>query len=189
LHDSWWPHASRWGLCQLRGTATYYRIPTGFLGAHATRLRVEPLTSAELAFHRPDLPLRLCRYSNLHWTGIRYPSLESYAAAIKKSTPRFRIDARRVALGIPAVILIPFGPKGSGKRGSVIEARSEAGFSALELLWHAHNLQAQYVKDWDSGVGIYRSGFQRGMPSYYLWGVSDKAGKVAAAPASHGTPK
>jgi hypothetical protein len=52
---------------------------------------------------------------------------------------------------------------------------------ALELLWLAHELQAEYVKDWDQRVGIYRSGFQARLPSYYLWGFRDKAGHVDEA--------
>lgn len=83
-----------------------------------------------------------------------------------------------MALSTPKVVLKPFGPKGNTRQGSVVEAQKGPGFSALEILWLAHNLQAQYVKDWENGVGIYRSGFQRGMPSYYLWGVNDRAGNV-----------
>ena len=181
LYDCWWPHRKVWGLSKLSGNATYYRIPTALLCAHATRLRIDPMTQEEIAFHRPDLPLRLCRFPNLHWTKVRYPSIDSYASAIKKSSPRNRVDGKRVALAIPEVILKPFGPKGSAKRGTVIEARNDKGFCALELLWRAHNLQAPYVKDWEKGVGIYRSGFERGIPSYYLWGVSDQAGNADSA--------
>jgi hypothetical protein len=183
LHDCWWPHLNRWGLSQLRGKASYYRFPTGLLRSRAVCVRVDRLTPAELAVHRPDLPLRLCRFPDLHWTKDRYPTIASYASAVEKASPRLRIDPVRVALDLPAVVLMPFGPKGSRKRGSVVKARSASGFSALELLWLSHNLQSQYVKDWRNGVGIYRSGFEGGVPSYYLWGASDRAGIVNPASA------
>jgi hypothetical protein len=181
LYDSWLPHRQTWTFFKLRGKAVYYRIPTAFVRAESTFLRMEPLTPTEFAFHRPDLPLRLCRFPNLQWTKDRYRSIESFATAIKKLSPRIRIAAKGVALAIPAVVLKPFGPKGSSKRGRVIEPQNDAGFSALELSWLAHNLQAPYVNDWDKGVGIYRSGFELGIPSYYLWGVSDMAGNVDPA--------
>jgi hypothetical protein len=178
LYDCWWPHNNAWGLSKLPGNASYYRIPTPFLKARAARLRLEPLTPAEFAVHRPDLPLRLCRVRNLQWTAERYPTKQAFLEGIKELSQRRRIDDKQVALAIPAVTLMPFGPKGSAKRGVAVEAQNTVGFSALELLWLAQDLQAPYVKEWDKGVGLYRSGIQRGLPSYYLWGATDRAGYV-----------
>lgn len=178
FYDCWWPHLGDWGLSKLPANVSYYRISTPFLKSHAAYLRVEPLTPAETAFHRPDLPLRLCRFPNIHWTNKRFATIKAFVAAVKKSSPRRQLDTQQVALAIPKAALMPFGPKGSAKRGVVVEAQTDTGFSAAELLWLAHELEAPYVKEWDKGVGLYRSGVERGIPSYYLWGVIDRAGNV-----------
>ena len=86
--------------------------------------------------------------------------MESYAANARRTRSGLKLDPTSVALNAQAVVLIPFGPKGAPKRASAVKAINGSSFSALELLWLAHNL-----------------------PSYYLWGVSDMAGFVDPATA------
>ena len=45
----------------------YLRLPVAFLKAKGRCHRVEPLTEAERAFHRPDLPLRAFRTKSIAW--------------------------------------------------------------------------------------------------------------------------
>jgi len=81
-------------------------------------------------------------------------------------------------LPLRALYLIPFGAKGGHKRGVLIKSADGSGFSSLELLWQASKLQTAMIASHDNGVGIYRSGFQNRIPSFYLWGSRDMAGIV-----------
>ena len=181
FYDCWWPHANAWGLASVKGRAVYYRVPTDVTRRRGKPLRTEPLTAEELAVHRPDLPLRLARSTTLQWTRQLYPSLESYAAYVRECSPSSLPRAMKGGLPIPKVFLYPFGPKGSSKTGTLIEGANGGGFSMLELLWRAHNLQAPLIrKPQSDGVGLYRSGFQRGVPSFYIWGATDRAALARA---------
>src|SRR5262245_32149797 len=122
LYDVWWPHASEWGLSKLTGEGHYYCIPTSFVRSRSTVLRSEPLTDAERAIHRPDLPLRLLRSSSMQWSKDQYQSMTHFIRARQAEIERLRISDDDVALDAPQVFLAPFGPGGRMKRGVKVKA-------------------------------------------------------------------
>src|SRR5262245_61920060 len=79
LYDCWWPDAGGWGIRDLRGTYHYYRTSTGLVLARAAALRLDPLTEAEAAVHRPDLPLRLLRFAKLEWNDAVASSVDAFS--------------------------------------------------------------------------------------------------------------
>ena len=175
LYDSWWPHKQSWGLATLTGNATYYRLSTALLLSRARLLRSEPLTEAENQVHRPDLPLRVCRSGNLRWEPSVPEDLDIFEQEVAVKDPGFP----REILALSSLILNPFGIKGGRKRGVLVKSADGIRFTSQELLWQASKIQAAMQASPLNGVGIYRSGFQNRIPSYYLWGSQDKAGIVS----------
>ncbi|MYM36424.1 hypothetical protein GTP38_19020 [Duganella sp. FT94W] len=173
MYDSWLPHASKWGIDSLSRRISYYRIRTSFLLNKASYLRTEIYTEQERAVHRPDLPFSFARIDSLEWpmacpaSTLDFPNLLSQAA-----------NGEKVLLDAPRIYLEPFGPKGGPKPSVLIAAKNGKSFPVEEMLWHAARLQFQHLRDEKiiEGVGIYRSGLQRGLPSYYVWGAKSRMG-------------
>ena len=158
FYDVFWPDFG-WGLTSRR-TSTYYRMQTAHFRNTATSIGREPLTVAERAMHRPDLPMRLFQNTSGDWLK---PLAEWESIACD-----YEIEAPRLAL-------IPFGPKGAPLRPVVVEAANGRSLAGMEILAGAHRAQSADCPDVE-GVGLYRSGVSRGIPSYYLWGAIDRAG-------------
>jgi hypothetical protein len=139
----------------------------------ATYLRSAPLSADETAVHRPDLP----------FVAARDPAV-SWADGAEK------ITAARSRLMASAIYLLPFGPGGGTKAGVRVTADNGSSFPPEELFGKARAVQARHLGNAVpvAGVGIYRSGLQRGLPAFYLWGaVSQVHESVAAPPTAGGT--
>jgi hypothetical protein len=73
--------------------------------------------------------------------------------------------------------------------GAVFEIESNPyandgeAFTEAELLTKARILQAPFVGDvrLTEGVGIYRAGIKKRLPSYYIWGARSRADAPSAA--------
>jgi hypothetical protein len=188
LYDTWWPHTDKWGFSNLDGAGAYYRISASLLRTRSTVLRAEPLTDAELAIHRPDLPLRLLRSSSMQWSETQYKSMTHFIKAHQAEIETLDISDDDVALDAAQVFLTPFGPSGRTKPDVKIRAVNEKHFSSIELLWRAHEVQAPHHRKSTSGIGIYRAGFRSKTPVFYLWGSDDRAGLTTRAEGRE-TPK
>jgi hypothetical protein len=169
MYDSWWPHRSAWGFASLPGTVSYYRMPRRVLLERCRYLRSEPLSPAELDVHRPDLPLRFGASPDLEWPDA--DQLEAFPGRIAASFPS--------SLGLAAtrLYLCPFGPKGRSKPGVLVEPDAPHAATIRGLLARAAAIQAPHLRDQrpTRGIGVYRLGLQRKVPSYYLWGSQSKA--------------
>jgi hypothetical protein len=173
MYDCWWPHIPGWGIDSLNRTISYYRLPTSLLLSKGKYLRTEAYTEAELSIHRPDLPLAFARFAGLEWpaecpaTPEEFPN--SSLACPDDQSIQTCLDAAKIYLE-------PFGPKGSCKPGVMIEAENRARFTVNEILWHAARLQSPFLREvkMTSGIGIYRSGIRRKLPSYYIWGSKSR---------------
>ena len=175
MYDCWWPHKPGWGLDSLRGTATYYRISASLLNERAEQIRSEPLTRIEEDVHRPDLPLRLARTPLACWSNRSFSDPEAYAVSLGPEADSFVRTASEERINAAQLVLCPFGPKGARKRGVLVSPTQGTSFSALELLWLAQNIQSPLLREPPAGVGLYRLGFQGGVPSYYLGGQRGEA--------------
>lgn len=156
MYDAWWPDLDGWGLADLdairRKRISYYVATVPTLLEKATRLRSDPLSADERAVHRPDLPFIAAQDPAITWAG----------------------DAEtRSPLKAPAIYLLPFGPGRGTKPGVRVVADNGSSFTAEELFVKAKAAQTRYLGDPlpVTGVGIYRSGLQRGLPAFYLWGA------------------
>ena len=161
MYDTWWPHRSSWGMAKLLGSYSYYRLHRAFFEQHARHLRVDPLSEKEMLVHRPDLPFAFGVRESLSW----YDKWPEDVGAESESS-----------LQAPAIYLLPFGPRDSSRSGVLIEAANGLSFSEAELLLAARSIQEPQTRGvrLTSGVGIHRSGIQKRLPSYYLWGSKSR---------------
>lgn len=175
MYDVWWPHQDGWGLANLatvqRKHIAYYVTTVTTLVERATQLRSDPLTDDERAIHRPDLPFVALQDAAITWS----------------SDPVGRPGVRGAELNAARVYLSPFGPAGGTKTGRRVDADNGSVFSAEELFRKAQAAQAPYLGDElpVTGVGIYRSGLQRGVPEFYLWGSVSRLHETLAAQREH----
>jgi hypothetical protein len=184
MYDAWWPHLGAWGLAELqevrRLRVSYYVSTVAALLEKATFLRTEPLTDAEIALHRPDLPLCLARCAAVDWPS-QAPETPARLAAFLAAAGRTDagLDSGLdvgVTIDAAELVLLPFGPEGRSRAAVRVTAGDGIAFSAVELLWKAAAIQAPCLGSVmpTRGLGIYRSGLQRGVPSYYLWGGENR---------------
>jgi hypothetical protein len=175
MYDSWWPHLGTWGLANLgevkRRRVNYYVATASTVAQKATFVRSEPLTAAEISLYRPDLPFAVAQCPVLSWLAEAPGSSEAAARGWRSAgCPEAK------ALGASAVYLFPFGPRGGQRAGVRVKADNGTSFSGDELVWKASLVQAPFVRAAASvqGVGIHRSGLNRGIPAYYLWGSQSR---------------
>jgi hypothetical protein len=175
MYDCWWPQIPGWGIDSLNRTLAYYRVPTSLLLRQSKHLRTEEYTEAEMAVLRPDLPFSFARFANFEWPTVSPATPEEFPngsfSCIEDQSSQPCLDAAKIYLE-------PFGPKGGSKPGVMIEAENRAAFTVKEILWHAARLQSPFLRDTrvTTGVGIYRSGIRRKLPSYYVWGSKSRMG-------------
>lgn len=163
MYDVWWPHKNAWAMARLLGDFTYYRLPRSYVEANARYMRIDPLSEKELQIHRPDLPFAVAQREGTSWYDQSWPE------GVFGATP---------VLAVNAIYLSPFGPRDSAKPRALIKADDGESFTELELLTKAKELQHPFIGDvrLTDGVGIYRAGINKRIPSYYIWGARSRAG-------------
>lgn len=172
MYDCWWSHIPGWGIDSLNRNISYYRVSTSLVLSKCEYLRTEQYTEIELAAHRPDLPFSFAQFADIDWPAACPASSDEFPNhCASYHCSQLRLDAAKIYLQ-------PFGPKGSSKPGVIIEAENPAGFTESEILWHAARLQSPFLREIKvtTGIGIYRSGIQRKLPSYYIWGSRSRMG-------------
>lgn len=148
-----------WVMAKAR-TAIYYRTLTRHLRENASYVLPKPFTAQEYKTFRPDLPMRLFRHYDANW------SVElSILAALEDDVP----------MPVQEVAIIPFDPRGSAAKAVKVQASDGKHLHLRELIQSAHSAQRAECAE-AKGIGMYRSGVVGGLPSYYLWGATDRAG-------------
>ena len=174
MYDAWWPHLDNWGLANLgeakKRRINYYVVTTSTLVEKAAFVGSEPLTEAEISLHRPDLPFAAVQCKTLSWPAEAPGSAEAFARSWRSA------GCPAGTLVASEVYLFPFGPKGGERAGVRVKADNGTSFSSDELVWKASVAQAPFIRTGApvQGVGIYRSGLNRGIPAYYLWGSQSR---------------
>jgi hypothetical protein len=175
FYDEWRPHVNSWGFTSLKSKYYYSRTPAEFFMEGCKLLRTEPLTENEVKVHRPDLDMWIARSKNLWWPKHPYSSLIQCQEFLKKNSIAFSGES---ALDIPEIFLYPFGPKGGHKKGVRIGADNGRYFSGMELFFKAQKIQSEYIKSETPGIGIFRTGIEKGLPSFYIGHYYDLAGCI-----------
>jgi len=174
FYDAYWPTLDKWTFSSnLKSKGYYYRtLPRIFL-KDVTFLREQPLTNDEFKTFRPDLPFRLCRNKQMVWADKPFPNLKEFSVFAAKAGCDI---SNKIVLPINKITLRPFGPKGGAVKSSLVSSINDKGFSCVELLWLAYNLQVPYLREEQKpGVGIFRSGHEKNVPAYYIGSYYDAA--------------
>ena len=175
MYDAWSPHVSRWGIDSLSQKISYYRLPTTLL-KKARYLRTEEYTEIERSIHRPDLPFSFGRNNVLDWPETCPASSRDFPGVSVGALSE--VESRLIQLDAPKIFLSPFGPKGGPKPSVLITAENGRSFMVEEILWHAARLQFSHLRadKITQGLGIYRTGIQKTLPSFYIWGAKSRMG-------------
>jgi hypothetical protein len=158
MYDTWWPHKQSWAMSKLLGSFSYYRLSRPYFESHSRYLRTDIYSEQEQTIHRPDLPLDFAKRSQLSWYEP-WPDLSAAAG-------------RGPDLKTPSLFLVPFGPRDSAKPAVLVHAANGESFTEVEVLNAARALQIPHLGDvrLTNGVGIYRCGIRKRLPSFYIWG-------------------
>jgi hypothetical protein len=179
FYDVYRSYSDKWAIASnlKSGNGYFQQSPNIFL-RDAMFIREQPLTNEEIDTFRPDLPIRLCRNKQMSWTDKIFSELSEF----KTYASQFGCDiSDTIVLPTPSITLEPLGIKGriTSLKSTLVKSIDKKGFSFTELLWLANNIQAEHSKHIiDKGVGIYRSGHKKKVPSYYIWGYYDMADNI-----------
>jgi hypothetical protein len=176
FYDCLWDHDHEWTFSDhFNKKCHFYRTSFKVFKERSVPIDHMPLTEQELHYFRPDLPMRVCRSRELHWNGFPETDPENLGSWMERVADRpFQRD------GVPTdkLVLIPFGKKGGLKRGIIVNADGSGSFSASELILKAKRLQEAVNQEKSEGIGIYRLGFEKGLPSYAIGEYRDTAGII-----------
>jgi len=162
FYDCLWEN-NKWSFSDnLKSKCSFYRMPTDLFKTNFKLIELKPLTETEQNCLRPDLPMRFGRTKEVNWN-------EFNSSGIKKLKSLYS-DQK---INIESIILVPYGPKGGAKRGVKIENKN--AFTVLEIIEKAKKIQEEVNENPSNGIGIYRCGIQKGIPSYYIGEYIDKA--------------
>jgi hypothetical protein len=148
-------------------------MPALLFAENSTFLRFGVLTEEETRIFRPDLPMRLARTSELNWNSFSAVDFQSFQTVIQPGIKSQKLHTDRV-------VLIPYGNKGGFKKGTMITAENGKFFEGDELIWKAKMLQENANNQVSQGIGLFRMGFEKDVPSYYIGEYFDRAGLLKA---------
>lgn len=164
LYDCEWSEGQWTFSGRFKRTCIFYRVPTALFAKRSQRIGDLPLTPEELNAFRPDLPMRVGRSRDLSWN----TPWDTGSAEQAASNQRINSDA---------VVLVPYGSKGGSKKGVVVTS-ADGGLMVLDLMLEAKRIQEAVNAGTSNGIGLYRSGWQKRLPSYYIGEYQDRAGHV-----------
>lgn len=163
LYDGFWEHDSSWAFASnMKKKCSFYRTSRNVFSEKAKLIEFNELTEEEFNVFRPDLTIRTCRLESASWTdgNFNFEDFNSNMETIKTEK----------------IWLYPFGPKGGFKKGELITASNNKEFTISELLTSAKRIQESVNPNQSNGIGIYRTGIQKQIPSYYIGEYIDLAG-------------
>ena len=74
------------------------------------------------------------------------------------------------------IVLLPYGIRGGLKKGTIVTPDNGSYLDCEELIWKAKKIQESVNNEISKGIGIYRMGFESGLPSFYIGQYIDSAG-------------
>ncbi len=163
FYDGYWEHDNSWTIASnLKKKCFFYRTSRNVFSEKAQLIDFKELAKEEYDILRPDLIIRTCRIENASWSNCNF-KLEGF-------------DLKMKAIKTEKIWLYPFGPKGGFKKGELINAKNNKEFTISELLESAKRIQDAVNPNQSKGIGIYRTGIQKQIPSYYIGEYIDLAG-------------
>ncbi|HRH38952.1 MAG TPA: hypothetical protein PK760_11430 [Flavobacteriales bacterium] len=169
FYDCQWEHDGMWTFSgNYKRRCVFYRMPVVLFATRSERIGHAPLTEVERDAFRPDLPMRMGRTRDLKWN-------TEWAMGGEQLSQLLPLPSGSGALDLNAAILIPYGPKDAPKRGVVVNSINGV-LTVGRLLLEAKRIQEAVNPQVSNGVGLYRLGWDKGLPSYCTGEYADRAG-------------
>jgi hypothetical protein len=173
FYDCFLPQNNSWAFSgNIKKKCYFYRTSALLFIKKSKPIDFSAITEEELKVFSPDLPIRVCRSNEFSWNNFKLSALNEFNKQSENLTDTIQTDK---------LVLIPYGSKGGLKRGTSLSADNSKYFVASELIWKAKQLQEAVNTDISNGIGIYRLGFEKGLPSYYIGEYFDRAGLLQLA--------
>ena len=174
FYDCLWSHDNSWAFSgNFRKKCYFYRTASPLFAKKSNRQDIQTMTNEEQRFFRPDLLMRIGRIKDLNWNGFAQKNFQDFRDYIHLNVSSEILNQK---LDIEEIIVLPSGPKGGFKKGEKLTANNNEFFTVSELLWKSKAIQEAVNSERSNGVGLYRIGFEKGLPSYYIGEYIDKAG-------------
>ncbi|NER11750.1 hypothetical protein SAMN06265375_1161 [Muriicola jejuensis] len=163
FYDAQWSDLSWTFSGNFNRKAYFYRMSVKTFLSNAEQIGFQEITNEEFKHFRPDLPLRFARLKQITWSDLAEKGLNTLSPEFLKTT-----------LPIPEIIIVPSGPKGGLKSGIKVSGKENLNFQfILETTLNSMDNPENYSP---SGIGYFRLGWDKRIPSYYIGGYIDKAG-------------
>ena len=174
FYDRLWPHNNSWTFSgHFKRKCYFYRTSAALFLQQSQFIEDMPLTEEEQLSFRPDLPIRLVRTKELSWNNFSEQGFREFRLEITKYKDKSFLDQK---LPTGSIVLIPYGNNGGKKRGTIVVADNQEYFDVIELIWKAKMLQEAVNNKTSNGIGLYRIGFEKRLPSYYIGEYFERAG-------------
>ena len=147
---------------------TFPRLPVWLLGEKAEFIREEDCNANWIKIARPDLPFNLLRSRSVIWEDLIKNADEKFLKSHFKDL--------EFELNISRVVLLPLRKNGNYLKPVKVESKGGGNLRYKEILLAAVEAQHEQSKAVYEGVGLHRSGLEKGIPSYYIGGYVDLAG-------------
>jgi hypothetical protein len=173
FYDCLWPHDNSWTFSgNFKRKCYFYRTSSLLFASKSELIEYVPLTEQEQNSFRPDLPMRMGRTKELNWNDFKGNNYSGFMDSLKLMNDNAFLMQ---TLQTNKIILIPYGNKGGLKKGIEIIADNFEYFECSELIWKAKDVQESVNNQISNGIGLYRIGFEKGLPSYYIGEYIDSA--------------
>lgn len=176
FYDCLLPHNNSWTFSgNFKKKCYFYRTSTPLFIAKSTLIDSTPLTIEEQKTFRPDLPIRIAKTKEFNWNEFEMGNYNKFIEQTKKLSDKSILDQK---IPTDKIVLIPFDNNGRLKKGTIVTSDNPNYFTCAELIWKAKELQESVNNQISKGIGLYRIGFEYGLPSYYIGEYFDKAGLI-----------
>lgn len=176
FYDCLWPHDNSWTFSgNFKKKCYFYRTSSQLFAEKSKKQDHQPLTNEEKRFFRPDLLMRVGRIKELSWHSFEQKTIHEFENHLNNT---LNAEAIQQKLEANEIVVLPFGQKGGIKKGEKLTANNDEYFTLPELIWKSKSVQESAYPAESNGIGLYRIGFEKGLPSYYIGEYFDKAGLI-----------
>lgn len=176
FYDCFWPDINNWGFAEnLKQKVFFYRTSASLFKEKSKKINSLPFSSEEFAAFRPDLPMRIARVKELSWDNLPFATENALDNFLQQMLTN---NAYSQTINAKEIMIQPSGIKGGLKKAVKVVADNGKVFGISELIWKARVIQNQLFLRASQGIGLYRIGFEKGIPSYYIGEYLDQAGLI-----------
>lgn len=173
FYDCLWPHNNSWSFSgKFNERCSFYRLPRQLFTENSTLRDFINFTEEEKHFFRPDLLMRIARLKIVSWNQFKQSNYREFRFFLNATIGQ---DIPEQTLTTDSIYVYPFGPKGGARRSKKLVADNKKYFTIPELIWKCKSIQETVNPNISKGVGVYRSGIERGIPLYYIGEYFDEA--------------